>query len=70
MDWWYPPAITTGVPATKQPLPFVHTPIEQVWPAGQPHDVPHTLASGQQPVLRQVWLEEQPTQAPLDGSQV
>lgn len=74
MDWWYPPAITTGVPATKQPPPppppppeSMHCPFEHVWPEGQSLLEQHWA----QVPLQQSWPDAQLlTQAPLFGSHV
>ena len=58
MDWLYPPAITTGVPATKQPPPPTHCPFEQVVPDGQSLLVQHWW----QVPLQHFWPEAQQTE--------
>jgi len=53
MDWLYPPAITTGVPATKQPPPPTHCPFEQLTPGPQQVE-PHPV----KPESQQIPLEQ------------
>jgi hypothetical protein len=63
MNLWYPPAITTGVPATKQPPPpppppETHVPPEQTWPDGQSVLEQHCA----QVPLQHFWLDTQQTE--------
>jgi hypothetical protein len=63
MDWWYPPAITPGVPATKQPPPpppplGTHVPPEQTVPVGQSVLEQHWA----QVPLQHFWLDTQQTE--------
>jgi hypothetical protein len=65
MDWWYPPAITTGVPATKQPPPpptgVTHVPPVQTWPVGQSLLMQHWA----QVPLQHFWLDTQQVCTPV-----
>jgi hypothetical protein len=58
MDWWYPPAITTGVPATKQPPPLKHVPLTHLPFDGQSLSLQHWW----QVPLQHFWPDEQQTE--------
>jgi hypothetical protein len=57
MNLWYPPAITTGVPATKQPPPppAVHCPFTHCEPGPQSLSMQHWW----QVPLQHFWLDAQ-----------
>jgi hypothetical protein len=84
MDWWYPPAITTGVPATKQPPPLWHVPpthlpfdgqslsLQHWWQVPLQHFWPDEHVETQVPLeqVSQLLALHAETQVPLDVSQV